>query len=114
MHIVPAYIPTLHTNSYKPHTYTQPILQTHLHPTYLPHIPTLPLQTYETPTPCIPTPYLHTYTTPTPVTPYSACLPYHYTPPPRAGSQLVRFRSASDEILCAAKFIGEIIAFQFD
>jgi len=45
---------------------------------------------------------------------YSACRPYHYTPAPRAGSQMVRLRSASEGILCAAKFIGEIIAFEFD
>jgi len=57
----PAYIPTLHTNSYKPiQTYTQPIctytLYTYPTLAYLPYIPTLPLQTYQT---------LRTYPTPT-------------------------------------------------
>ena len=33
---------------------------------------------------------------------------------PRAGSQMVRLRSAREGILCAANFIGEIIAFEFD
>ena len=99
------------------HTYTQPILQTHLHHTYLsyPYIPTL--HTYTAPTNLQnPTylPYPYTCTIPTITTPYSACLSYHYTPAPRAGSHMVRLRSASDGILRAAKFIGEIIAFEFD
>jgi len=101
-------------------TYTQTILQTHLHPTYLPdpYIPTLhtsiPTKPNKPANPYIPALSLHTYTTPTTTTPYSAYRPYDYTPAPRAGSHMVRLRSAREGILCAANFIGQIIAFEFD
>jgi len=43
------------------------------------------------------------------------CMPaLLYTTTPRAGSNVVRLRSASDGILCAAKFIGESISFEVD
>jgi len=94
-------------------TYTQAILQTHLHHTYLPdpyipalhtYIPTLP---YKPTKPYIPALSLHTYTTPTTTTPYSADWPYHYTPAPRAGSQMVRLRSRRNryDIGCAPAYI---------
>ena len=100
-------------------TYTQTILQTHLHPTYLPdpyiptlhtYIPTLPLQTYETLHTCTIPAYIHyTYNHYT-----LLCIPALSLHTPRAGSQMVRLRSAREGILCAANFIGEIIAFEFD
>ena len=102
-------IPTLPLQTYTPSTY-QPYKRPHtLHtyptPPYLRYIHTLPLLTYKN---------LHTYPTPTTPTPYSACLHYACTPALWACCQVVRFLFASDGILCAAIFIGEIIVFEFD
>jgi len=109
LHPYPTYKPT-HEQSHK-RTYT---LHTYLTPTYLHYIPTYLHYPYKPTKPYIPALSLHTYPTPTTTTPHSAYRPYHYTPAPRAGSHMVRLRSAREGILCAANFIGEIIAFEFD
>jgi len=107
LHPYPTYKPT-HNQSYK-RTYT---LHTCPTPTYLHCIPTYLHWPCKPTKPYIPTLSRHTYTTPTTTTLHFACRPYHYTPAPRAGSQMLRLRFDSEGILCAANFIGEITAFK--